>query len=94
MGELAGAATGYAFVVLCLFSPNNVHVIHYNQQQPKPEKIRDWGLRTPFMYSHSSEAGGRVDLLRADVDAAPLAARGVRRAAWRGHAAPTASPGW
>ena len=32
-------------------------------------------------------------MLRADVDAAPPAAREVRRAAWRGQAAPTASPG-
>ena len=37
---------------------------------------------------------GRGDLLQADVDTAPFAARGVRRAAWRGEAAPTASPGW
>eukprot|EP00964_Phaeocystis_antarctica_P038303 scaffold21914_cov68-Phaeocystis_antarctica.AAC.4 len=36
---------------------------------------------TPCMYSFSSEAGGRGDLFRADVDAAPLAARGVCRAA-------------
>ena len=49
---------------------------------------------TPCMYSCSSEAGGRGELFRADVDAALLAARGVRHAAWQDQAAPIASAGW
>ena len=48
---------------------------------------------TPYMYFCSSEAGGRGDLLRTDVDAAFPAERGVRRADSRRAQAPTSPPG-